>query len=120
MIQNILEEISVNNEENSKEKNEEENEEEEEENKKNQREEKEEEDENEEKEENESFEYLEIQSEHQPIKISNMIKEKDSFDSNEINTDTNLTEQKNSFRLINSIHKDESIDFPSFEESDSD
>ena len=49
-----------------------------------------------------------------------MIKEKDSFDSNEINTDTNLTEQKNSFRLINSIHKDESIDFPSFDESESD
>ena len=134
MIENILEEISLNNSENSKEKNEEENEEEEEENKKNQSEENEEEDENEESEEseneseneneeneeNESFESLEIQSEHQPIKISNMIKEKDSFDSNEINTDTNLTEQKNSFRLINSIHKDESIDFPSFDESESD
>ena len=133
MIENILEEISLNNSENSKEKNEEENEEEEE-NKKNQSEENEEEDENEESEEseneseneneeneeNESFESLEIQSEHQPIKISNMIKEKDSFDSNEINTDTNLTEQKNSFRLINSIHKDESIDFPSFDESESD
>ena len=130
MIENILEEISLNNSENSKEKNEEE----EEENKKNQSEENEEEDENEESEEseneseneneeneeNESFESLEIQSEHQPIKISNMIKEKDSFDSNEINTDTNLTEQKNSFRLINSIHKDESIDFPSFDESESD
>ena len=134
MIENILEEISLNNSENSKEKNEEENEEEEEENKKNQSEENDEEDENEESEEseneseneneeneeNESFESLEIQSEHQPIKISNMIKEKDSFDSNEINTDTNLTEQKNSFRLINSIHKDESIDFPSFDESESD
>ena len=128
MIQNILEEISVNNEENSKEKNEEENEEEEEESKKNESEESEEEEneeseenENEnESEENESFESLEIQSEHQPIKISSMKKEKDSFNSNEINTDTNQTEQKNSFRLINSIHKDESIDIPSFDESDSD
>ena len=127
MIQNILDDISINNEENSKEKNEEENEEEEEESKKKESEESEEEeneeseenDENE-SEENESFQSLEIQSEHQPIKISNMIKEKDSFDSNEINTDTNQTEHKNSFRLINSIHKDESIDFPSFEESDSD
>ena len=128
MIQNILEEISVNNEENSKEKNEEENEEEEEESKKNESDESEEEEneeseenENEnESEENESFESLEIQSEHQPIKISSMKKEKDSFNSNEINTDTNQTEQKNSFRLINSIHKDESIDIPSFDESDSD
>ena len=128
MIENILEEISLNNSENSKEKNEEENEEEEEESKKNESEESEEEEneeseenENEnESEENESFESLEIQSEHQPIQISSMKKEKDSFDSNEINTDTNLTEQKNSFRLINSIHKDESIDFPSFDESESD